>query len=202
MVRDWIATARHPVTGRRFTEMVYQPMLEVLSYLRANGFKTFVVSGGGIDFIRPWAEDVYGIPPEQIIGSTIRTKLESQDGRAVLRRLPEIDFVDDGPGKPVGIQSHIGRRPILAFGNSDGDLPMLEYVCNGRTGTVCVYVHHTDASREWAYDRESPVGRLDQGLDAAKARGWTVIDMSKDWNRVFALDCLTRAADCCCRRSP
>jgi phosphoglycolate phosphatase-like HAD superfamily hydrolase len=185
-VRDWIATAKHPSTGRRFTEMVYQPMLEVLAYLRANGFKTFIVSGGGIEFIRPWAEEVYGIPPEQIVGSSIKTKFEPSDGRSALRRLPEVDFVDDGPGKPVGIQSHIGRRPIIAFGNSDGDLQMLQYVCGGSGARLCAYLHHTDATREWAYDRQSSVGRLDRGLDEAKVKGWTVIDIAKDWKRVFA----------------
>ena len=154
--RDWIATAKHPKTGRLYTEMVYQPMLELLAYLRANGFKTFIVSGGGIEFMRPWAERVYGIPPEQVVGSSIKTKFELRDGQPVLVRLPEINFVDDKAGKPVGIQMHIGRRPIAAFGNSDGDLQMLQWTAAGSGSRLCLYVHHTDAEREWAYDRESP----------------------------------------------
>jgi phosphoserine phosphatase len=163
IVSDWIATARHPRTGRFFTEMVYQPMLELLAYLRANGFKTFIVSGGGIEFMRPWAERVYGVPPEQVIGSSIKTKFEMRDGHPVLVRLPELNFLDDKAGKPVAIQMHIGRRPVAAFGNSDGDLEMLQWTCAGPGSRFCLYVHHTDAEREWAYDRESPVGRLDKG---------------------------------------
>jgi phosphoserine phosphatase len=185
IVTDWIATAKHPKTGRLYTEMVYQPMLELLAYLRANGFKTFIVSGGGIEFMRPWTERVYGIPPEQVIGSSIRTKLEVRDGQPVLVRLPEIDFVDDKAGKPVGIQTHIGRRPIAAFGNSDGDLQMLQWTAARKGPSLCVYVHHTDAEREWAYDRESSIGRLDEGLDEARARGWMVVDMKTDWRRIY-----------------
>jgi hypothetical protein len=185
IVVDWIATAKHPKTGRLLTEMVYQPMLELLAYLRANGFKTFIVSGGGIEFMRPWTERVYGIPPEQVIGSSIKAKFELRDGKPVLVRLPEINFVDDGPGKPVGIQMQIGRRPIAAFGNSDGDLQMLQWTAAGPGPRLCLYVHHTDADREWAYDRAS-IGGLDKGLDEARARGWTVVDMKTDWNRVFA----------------
>jgi phosphoglycolate phosphatase-like HAD superfamily hydrolase len=184
IVREWIATAKHPKTGRLFTEMVYQPMLEVLAYLRANGFKTFIVSGGGIEFMRPWAERVYGIPPEQVIGSSIKTRFEMRDGRPVLVRLPELNFVDDKEGKPVGIQTHVGRRPIAAFGNSDGDLQMLQWTEAGAGPHFCLYVHHTDAEREWAYDRTSSVGRLDKGLDEAKARGWTIVDMKADWRRI------------------
>lgn len=184
-VKDWIATARHPKTGRLFTEMVYQPMLELLSCLRANGFKTFIVSGGGIEFMRPWSERVYGIPPEQIIGSSIKTRFELHDGRPVLVRLPEITFVDDGPGKPVGIQMQIGRRPIAAFGNSDGDLQMLQWTAAGNGPRFMCLVHHTDAEREWAYDRNSSVGRLDKALDEAQAKGWTVVDMKKDWKSIF-----------------
>jgi hypothetical protein len=184
-VSDWIATAKHPKTGRRFTEMVYSPMLELLAYLRANGFKTFIVSGGGIEFMRPWSESVYGVPPEQVIGSSIKTKFELRDGKPVLVRLPEINFVDDGAGKPVGIQMHIGRRPLAAFGNSDGDLQMLQWTAAGAGPRLCLFVHHTDAEREWAYDRTSGIGRLDRGLDEAPARGWTVVDMKTDWNRVF-----------------
>ncbi|MHC1743336.1 MAG: HAD family hydrolase [Syntrophobacteraceae bacterium] len=188
IVKDWVSTAKHPKTGRLYTEMVYQPMLELLAYLRANGFKTFIVSGGGIEFMRPWAEKVYGIPPEQVVGSSIKTKFELRDGKPVLTRLTEFDFIDDGPGKPVGINSHIGRRPIAAFGNSDGDLEMLQWTASGSGNRFCLYVHHTDAEREWAYDRQSPIGKLDKGLDEAKANGWTVVDMKQDWRRIFAWD--------------
>ena len=185
LVADWIATARHPTTGRLLTEMVYQPMLELLAYLRASGFKTFIVSGGGIEFMRPWAERVYGVPPEQVIGSSIKTRLEVLDGQPVLVRLPEVAFVDDKEGKPVGIQQAIGRRPIAAFGNSDGDLQMLQWTGAGAGPRLCLFVHHTDAAREWAYDRTSHIGRLGQGLDEAKARGWTVVDMKTEWKAIF-----------------
>lgn len=185
IVNDWISTAKHPKTGKLFTEMVYQPMLEVLTYLRANGFKTFIVSGGGIEFMRPWAEQVYGIPPEQVIGSSIKTKFEIKDGKARLVRLPELDFIDDKEGKPVGIDRHIGRRPIAAFGNSDGDLEMLQFTASEIGPRICVFVHHTDSKREWAYDRDSHIGKLDQGLDEARAKGWTVVDMKSDWKSVF-----------------
>jgi phosphoserine phosphatase len=185
---DWIATARHPKTGRPYTEMVYQPMLELLDYLRANGFKTFVVSGGGVEFIRPWVERVYGIPPEQVIGSRIRTKFEMRDGKPVLVRLAEIEFVDDKAGKPVGIHAHIGRRPIAAFGNSDGDLQMLQWTTAGEGPRFAMIIHHTDAAREWAYDRRSHIGRLDKALSEAGTRGWTVVDMKRDWTRVFPFE--------------
>jgi len=185
IVKGWIATAKHPTTGRPFTEMVFQPMLELLDYLRANGFKTFIVSGGGIEFMRPWTEQVCGIPPEQVVGSSIKTAFEMRDGEPVLVRLPEIEFFDDKEGKPVGIHSHIGRRPIAAFGNSDGDLQMLQWTAAGDGPSFCLYVHHTDAEREWAYDRESHIGRLDKGLDQAEARGWTVVDMKDDWRVVY-----------------
>jgi phosphoglycolate phosphatase-like HAD superfamily hydrolase len=185
IVTDWIATAKHPKTGKPYTEMVYQPMLEVLAYLRANGFKTFIVSGGGIEFMRPWTERVYGIPPEQVVGSSIKTKFELRDGKPVLLRLPELNFIDDKAGKPVGINQHIGRRPIAAFGNSDGDLQMLQWTAAGPGPRFCLYVHHTDAEREWAYDRESSIGRLDKGLDEAQSRGWTVVDMKADWKEIF-----------------
>jgi hypothetical protein len=187
IVSDWIATAKHPKMGRLYTEMVYQPMLELLAYLRANGFRTYIVSGGGIEFMRPWTERVYGIPPEQVIGSSIKLKFDLRDGTPVLVRLPEINFVDDGPGKPVGIQMNIGRRPIAAFGNSDGDLQMMQWTAAGSGPRFCLYVHHTDAEREWAYDR-APIGGLDKGLDEARARGWTVVDMKADWKRVFPFD--------------
>jgi len=184
-VKDWLATAQHPKTGRPYTDMVYQPMLELLAYLRANGFKTYIVSGGGIEFMRPWTERVYGIPPEQVIGSSIKTEFELRDGTPVLVRLPEINFIDDKAGKPVGINQHIGRRPIAAFGNSDGDLQMLQWVAAGSGESFCLYVHHTDADREWSYDRDSSIGRLDQGLDEAQAKGWTVVDMKRDWKVIF-----------------
>jgi phosphoserine phosphatase len=187
-VSDWIATARHPKTGQPFTAMVYQPMLELLDYLRANGFKTYIVSGGGIEFMRPWTEKVYGIPPEQVIGSTGGLKFEMQDGRYVLHKLPNLVLNDDKDGKPVGIQRHIGRRPIAAFGNSDGDLQMLQWTCSGSGRRFCLYVHHTDGSREWAYDRGSHIGKLDKGLDEASDRGWTVVDMRKDWKKVFPFE--------------
>jgi phosphoglycolate phosphatase-like HAD superfamily hydrolase len=188
IVKDWIATAKHPKTGKYYTEMVYQPMLEVLSYLRANGFKNFIVSGGGIEFMRPWVEKVYGIPPEQVIGSSIKTKFEMRDGKPVLVRLPEVNFIDDKAGKPVGIQMHIGRRPIAAFGNSDGDLQMLQWTTGAPGARFGLIVHHTDAEREWAYDRKSHVGRLDKALDEAAAMGWTVVDMKKDWKRIFPFE--------------
>ena len=163
-------------------------MLELLAYLRANGFKTFIVSGGGIEFMRPWTEEVYGIPPEQVIGSSIKTKFEMRDGKPVIVRLPEIDFIDDKAGKPVGINQHIGRRPIAAFGNSDGDLQMLQWTTSGPGARFGLIVHHTDAEREYAYDRDSSIGRLDKALEEAKAKGWTVVDMEKDWRQVFPLE--------------
>jgi hypothetical protein len=184
-VKDWIATAKHPKTGRLYTEMVYQPMLEVLAYLRANSFKAFIVSGGGIEFMRPWTETVYGIPPEQVVGSSVKTKFELRDGKPVLVRLPEVNFFDDRSGKPVGINQHIGRRPVAAFGNSDGDLQMLQWTAAGPGARLCLYVHHTDAAREWAYDRQSHIGTLDKGLDEANARSWTVVSMKSDWKTVF-----------------
>jgi phosphoglycolate phosphatase-like HAD superfamily hydrolase len=185
IVKDWIATAKHPTTKRPYTEMVYQPMLELLTYLRANGFKTFIVSGGGIEFMRVFSEQVYGIPTEQVIGSSIKTKLEMRGSQPSLMRLPEVNFIDDGPGKPVGINQHIGRRPMAAFGNSDGDLQMLQWTAAGSGARFCLYVHHTDAEREWAYDRTSSIGKLDKGLDEAAQRGWTVVDMKKDWKAIF-----------------
>ena len=185
IVTAWLAEARHPKTNRPFTEMVYQPMLEVLDYLRANGFKTFIVSGGGIEFMRPWTEEVYGIPPEQVVGSSIVTELEMRDGEPVLMRLPKMNFIDDKAGKPVGIHRHIGRRPIAAFGNSDGDLQMLQWTAAGDGVRLAVYIHHTDAEREWAYDGESHIGRLDKGLAEAAEKGWTVVDMKKDWKTIF-----------------
>jgi phosphoserine phosphatase len=185
VVSDWIGSARHPTTGRPYTQMVYQPMLELLAYLRANGFRTYIVSGGGVEFMRPWVERVYGIPPEQIVGSRVTVKYEVDGGQPVLRRLAEVDFIDDKAGKPVGIHQMIGRRPIAAFGNSDGDFEMLEWVTSGSGARLGVIVHHTDARREWAYDRGSPVGRLERGLDEAATRGWVLVDMQEDWTAVF-----------------
>ena len=184
-VTDWMATAKHPKTGKPFTGMVYQPMVELLAYLRANGFKTFIVSGGGIEFMRPWTEKVYGIPPEQVIGSSGGLKYELRDGKPALVKLPEIAHNDDKEGKPVGIQRHIGRRPIMAFGNSDGDLQMLQWTAAGAGPRFCLYVHHDDAEREWAYDRESHIGKLDKGLDEAAAKNWTVVSMKGDWKSIF-----------------
>ncbi|MHC4614755.1 MAG: HAD family hydrolase [Planctomycetota bacterium] len=185
IVRAWITTARHPTTGRPYTAMVFQPMLELLDYLRLSGFKTFIVSGGGIEFMRVFAEDVYGVPPEQVIGSSIRTEFEMRSTGPVIKRLPELDFIDDKAGKPVGIHKFIGRRPIAAFGNSDGDLQMLQWTAAGDGARLMLIVHHTDAEREWAYDRESHVGRLDKALDEARRRGWTVVDMKEDWNTIY-----------------
>ena len=185
-VIDWIATAKHPKTGKPFTAMTYQPMLELLAYLRGHGFKTFIVSGGGIEFMRPWAEKVYGIPPEQVVGSSGGLKYELRNGKPVIVKTPELFFMDDNEGKPVGIQRQIGRRPIAAFGNSDGDLQMLQWTCIADGARLCLFVHHTDAEREWAYDRDSHIGKLDKGLDEAKARGWAVVDMKNDWKKVFA----------------
>ncbi len=185
IVLDWIASARHPRTGRLYTEMVYQPMLELLDYLRANGFRTYIVSGGGIEFMRAWVEDVYGIPPEQVIGSSIETRFEMREGGPVLVRIPKVDFVDDHEGKPVGIHKFIGRRPLLAFGNSDGDHQMLQWTAAGDGPRFIGLVHHTDAEREWAYDRESPVGRLDKALDEARVKGWIVVDMKREWRVVY-----------------
>ncbi len=180
-VREWMATARHPTSKRPFNEMTYQPMLEVLTYLRANGFKTFIVSGGGTEFMRPWVEAAYGIPPEQVVGSRGKLAYEVRNGQPVLVKSPAIELVDDGPGKPVGIAQMIGRRPIAAFGNSDGDFQMLEYTTSGPGRRFGLIVHHTDADREWAYDRGSHVGKLERGLDEAGKRGWVLADMKRDW---------------------
>lgn len=185
IVQDWIATAKNPATKRLLLEMVYQPMIELLAYLRANGFKTYIVSGGGIEFMRPWTEKVYGIPPEQVVGSSGKTKFEMQDGKPVLVKLPEINFIDDKAGKPVGINSHIGRRPIAAFGNSDGDQQMLEWTTAGGGARFALLVHHDDAEREFAYDRKSHIGTLDKAWDEATAKGWTVVSMKDDWGVIF-----------------
>ncbi|UYO46246.1 haloacid dehalogenase-like hydrolase [Rhodopseudomonas palustris] len=185
-VRDWMATARHPRFGRPYNQLTYQPMLELLAYLRANGFKTFIVSGGGVEFMRPWVEKAYGIPPEQVVGSSGVVKFETDaTGKPRLIKLTQVEFVDDGPGKPVGINRFIGRRPIFAFGNSDGDLEMLQWTVAGAGPRFAGLVHHTDAEREYAYDRQSKIGKLDKALDAAAAGGWTVVDMKNDWSRIF-----------------
>jgi hypothetical protein len=188
VVTDWIGAARHPQLERPYTDLVFQPMLELLDYLRAHGFKTWIVSGGGIEFMRPWVSTVYGVPPEQVVGSSIETKFEIRDGEPVLVRLPEIDFIDDKAGKPVGIHKFIGRRPIAAFGNSDGDLQMLQWTAAGDGPRMIMIVHHTDEQREWAYDRDSHVGRLDRALDEADERGWVVVDMKKDWRVVYPFE--------------
>lgn len=184
-VTDWLTTAKNPKTGKLYADMVYQPMVELLAYLRENGYKTFIVSGGGIEFMRPWTEKVYGIPPEQVVGSSLKLKYEYRDGKPVLLKLAELDLYDDKEGKPVGIQSHIGRRPIFAAGNSDGDFQMLEWTTSGEGPRFGLIVHHTDAEREFAYDRDSHFGKLDKALDEAPKRGWTVVDMQKDWKVVF-----------------
>jgi phosphoserine phosphatase len=186
IVTNWLEVARHPRFHQPYTELVYLPMLELLSYLRANGFRTFIVSGGGIEFMRPWSERIYGVPAEQVVGSSIKTRFEMRDGIPELFRLPEIDFIDDGPGKPVGINQHIGRRPIAAFGNSDGDIQMLQWTTKAGTARrLGMLVHHTDSAREYGYDRNSSFGRLDKGLEEAALNNWTVIDMKNDWKRIF-----------------
>ncbi|MEC5398049.1 HAD family hydrolase [Uliginosibacterium sp. H1] len=184
-IRDWLASARHPKFNKPYTELVYQPQLELLKYLRAHGFKTYIVSGGTIDFMRPWSEKVYGIPPEQVVGSSQLIKFELRDGKPTLVREPKIDFVDDGPGKPIGIYRNIGRWPMLAFGNSDGDQQMLQTVAGRPGGGLALIVHHDDAEREFAYDRTSHIGKLDKALDQANADGWTVVSMKRDWKRIY-----------------
>jgi phosphoserine phosphatase len=188
IVTGWLATARHPRFKRPYTELVYQPMLEVLAFMRANGFRTFIASGGGVEFMRPWTERVYGVPPELVVGSSIKTKFEMRDGRPTLFRLPQVNFVDDGPGKPVGINEYIGVRPIAAFGNSDGDLQMLQWTTMSGGLRFGLIVHHTDAEREYAYDRDTSFGRLDKALHAAAVNKWTVADMKKDWKVIFPFE--------------
>jgi phosphoglycolate phosphatase-like HAD superfamily hydrolase len=188
-VLDWMATAKHPRFDRPYNSLVYQPMLELLAHLRTNGFKTFIVSGGGIEFMRPWVEKAYGIPPEQVVGSSGVVKFEfGPNGKPELMKLAKVEFIDDGPGKPVGINRFIGRRPIFAFGNSDGDLQMLQWTTAGPGARFAGIVHHTDAEREYAYDRQSKIGKLDKALDEGKAKGWTVVDMKRDWKKVFAFE--------------
>jgi len=185
VVQDWLATARHPVTNKPYTAMVYQPMLGLLDYLRANGFKVYIVSGGGTEFMRPWTEAVYGIPPEQVIGSRMQAEFATRDDVPEVVSLPEMASINDGPVKPVNIRQIIGRRPLAAFGNSDGDLQMLQWTMAGEGPRFALYVHHTDAEREWAYDRDSSIGHFDKGLDMAQAKGWTIVDMKNDWRVVF-----------------
>jgi phosphoserine phosphatase len=187
-VTEWAKTAKHPRSGHLYTEMVYQPMIELLAYLRAQGFKTFIVSGGGVEFMRPWAEKTYGIPPEQVVGSSGETLYVMRPEGPVLMKEAKVEFIDDGPGKPSGINRFIGRRPVFAFGNSDGDHQMLQWTAARPGRSFCGIVHHTDADREWAYDRESHIGKLDKAWDEALAKGWTVVDMKKEWNRVYPYD--------------
>ena len=184
-VKDWLSTAKHPRTSRPYTDMVFQPMVELLDYLHANGFKNYIISGGGVEFMRPWTESIYGIPPEQVVGSTSKTKFEMRNGQPVLIRLPEVNLMNDKGGKPVCINQHIGRRPIAAFGNSDGDLQMLQWTAAGKGARYMLLVHHTDAEREWAYDRKSKIGHLDQALDEAFKKGWNIVDMKKDWKVIY-----------------
>ncbi|WAB90848.1 HAD family hydrolase [Pseudomonas citronellolis] len=186
--RRWLASARHPRSGKPYTEMVYQPMLELLGYLRGHGFKTYIVSGGEVGFMRTFAEEVYGIPPEQVIGTTVATRFQDDEGALSIQRLPKLTHNDDGAGKPESIDAIIGRRPILAFGNSDGDLQMLQWTTAGEGLRFAGLVHHTDGGREWAYDRQSKVGRLDKALDEATEKGWTVVDMAKEWKRIYPFD--------------
>jgi phosphoglycolate phosphatase-like HAD superfamily hydrolase len=185
IVKNWITTSRHPVRDVPFNELVYQPMLELLEYLRANDFKTYIVSGGGVDFMRAIFPEIYGIPSEQIIGSRIKTEFDYNDGNPLIKRLPEIDYIDDKEGKPLNIQKIIGKKPVFSSGNSDGDLQMMQWTASNSHKSFMIYVHHTDAEREWAYDRESHIGRLDKGLDQALRDGWTVIDMKKDWKVIY-----------------
>jgi phosphoglycolate phosphatase-like HAD superfamily hydrolase len=186
IVKQWMATATHPVTKKHYNEMIYQPMVELLDYLRANGYKTFIVSGGGVDFMRPWVEQAYGIPPDQVVGSSGKVKYDTADGHAVLIKLPEINFIDDKEGKPVGIHQYIGKRPVFTAGNSDGDYDMLQWTSTAtgypRFGMI---VHHTDSTREWAYDRQSHIGNLQRGLDDAAKYNWLVVDMKQDWKRIY-----------------
>jgi phosphoserine phosphatase len=185
IAKTWMSTATHPTTGKPYTEMVFKPMLELLEFLRDNGFTTFIVSGGGVEFMRVWAPEVYGIPSHQIIGSTIKTEFVVEDGTPEIRRLPEIGVIDDKEGKPLMIQQIIGKKPVFCAGNSDGDLPMMKWTASNELGSLMLYIHHTDSEREWAYDRNSSVGRLDKGLDEAMEKGWTIVDMAADWKVVY-----------------
>ncbi len=187
-VRKWLATAQHPKTGQPYNQMIFQPMLELLDYLRANDFKTFIVSGGGIDFLRVWGEEAYGIPPYQVVGSSIKAKYDASGDEPVIIKVPEINFIDDKEGKPVGIHQHIGKRPVMAVGNSDGDYAMLQYATTGQGPRLGVLIHHTDSIREYAYDRQSAIGNLVRGLDDASANGWLIVDMAEDWVHVYPFE--------------
>nr|WP_321450858.1 HAD family hydrolase [uncultured Carboxylicivirga sp.] len=184
-VMNWLKNDEHPTLHKPFTKLIFQPMLELLDYLRANDFKVFIVSGGGIDFMRPWTEEVYGIPRNQVVGSSLKASFEIRNGQPVLMRLPEIEFIDDKEGKPVGIYRHIGRKPIFCAGNSDGDLAMMQYTATGNGKNMMLYVHHTDEVREWAYDRASHIGTFDKALDEATQKGWTIVDMKDDWRIIY-----------------
>ncbi len=184
-VSKWLKEKKHPTLNRPFNRLVYKPMLELINYLKENNFKVFIVSGGGVEFMRVWVEEAYGIPKDQIIGSSIKTKLEFNNNEPVIKRLPEIDFIDDGKGKPVGIHKFIGRKPVFAVGNSDGDLEMLRWTASGTGERFMLYIHHTDDEREWKYDRNSSIGRLDKGLDTAIEKKWSIVDMKKDWKVIF-----------------
>ena len=188
IVKDWLSKARHPRFNRPYTDLVYQPMLELITYLQNNEFKTFIVSGGGLEFMRPWVEEVYNIPRDQVVGSSVKTEFLIEDGKPVIKRLPEIDFIDDKEGKPIGINKFIGRRPVFCSGNSDGDLAMMQWTASGEGKRFMLYLHHTDSVREWAYDRDSPVGHLDKGLDEAQARNWNITDMQKDWKVIYPFE--------------
>lgn len=187
-VKDWMATATHPVKKKHYNELIYQPMVELLNYLRTKGYKTFIVSGGGVDFMRPWVEKAYGIPPEQVVGSSGKVKFDTLNGKPVLIKLPEINFIDDKEGKPVGIHQNIGKRPIFTAGNSDGDYAMLQWTSTGSGPRFGMIVHHTDEKREWAYDRKSHIGNLERGLDDAKKYNWKVVDMKNDWNKIYSFE--------------
>ncbi len=188
IVKDWVATSKHPRFDRPFNELIYQPMIELLDYLRANEFKTFIVSGGGVEFMRPWVYEAYGIPSDQVVGSSIATEFDYNDGNPIIKRLPKIDFIDDKEGKPIGIHKFIGKKPVFASGNSDGDLQMLQWTDSNEHKSFQLYLHHTDAEREWAYDKDSSVGRLDKGLEEASSKGWTVIDMKNDWKVIYPFE--------------
>ncbi|AUS04364.1 HAD family hydrolase [Pseudotamlana carrageenivorans] len=188
LVKDWLAHETHPRFNKPYNEVIFKPMLELLDYLRANNFKTYIVSGGGVEFMRPWTEETYGIPKDQIIGSSVKTEFTFENGKAQIKRLPQIDFIDDKAGKPVGINKFIGKKPVFAAGNSDGDLQMLQYSASSNYKSFQLYVHHTDADREWAYDRESHIGTFDKGLDYAQENGWTIIDMKNDWKVIYPFE--------------
>jgi phosphoserine phosphatase len=188
IVKDWLTAAKHTRFNRPYTDLVYQPMLELIKYLQENDFKTFIVSGGGIEFIRPWVEEAYGIPKDQVIGSSIKTEYDYNNGDPIIKRLPELDFIDDKEGKPEGINRFIGRKPVFASGNSDGDLQMMRWAASNNLKSFMLYVHHTDAEREWAYDRDSHIGRLDKGLDEANEKGWVVVDMKNDWKIIYPFE--------------